>query len=80
MRTRLNSDHSQNPSVADLALMDTNQDGVVNNADDAYSPYYPGDAFVDWVGSSIYTYGTSHPVCFNLFVVVGQYHCSSRKI
>ena len=33
--------------------MDTNGDGVVDNLDDPYEPYYPGDASVDWVGMSV---------------------------
>ena len=33
--------------------MDTNGDGVVDNLDDPYLPYYPGDAYVDWVGMSV---------------------------
>ncbi|KAH6579957.1 hypothetical protein BASA61_009945 [Batrachochytrium salamandrivorans] len=38
-----------------LAL-DTNKDGVLNNLDDPYGPYYPGDQWVDWVGVSVYNY------------------------
>ncbi|WP_417629149.1 OpgC domain-containing protein [Ornithinimicrobium kibberense] len=30
--------------------LDTNQDGVLDDRDDAYSPYYPGDEWVDMVG------------------------------
>jgi hypothetical protein len=33
--------------------MDTNGDGVVSDLDDPYAPYYPGDAYVDWVGMSV---------------------------
>lgn len=46
---------------ADLLLLDTNRDGTVNSLDDPYSPYYPGDAYVDWIGMSIYHYGSVSP-------------------
>ncbi|KAI8923817.1 hypothetical protein BC831DRAFT_383903, partial [Entophlyctis helioformis] len=39
-------------SAADFALLDTTKDGVVDAKDDPYSPYYPGDEFVDWIGMS----------------------------
>ena len=34
--------------------LDTNGDGRVNALDDPYSPYYPGDEWVDWVGLSVF--------------------------
>jgi hypothetical protein len=34
--------------------LDTNIDGTVSADDDPYSPYYPGDEAVDWVGLSLY--------------------------
>lgn len=37
--------------------LDTNNDGRLTDTDDAYSPYYPGDEFVDWVGVSVYNTG-----------------------
>ncbi|KAJ3263240.1 hypothetical protein HK104_006672 [Borealophlyctis nickersoniae] len=37
--------------------MDTNKDGVVNELDDPYLPYYPGDDVVDWVGVTAIHYG-----------------------
>lgn len=42
---------------ADLRLLDTNGDGQVTAADDAFSPYYPGDEYVDWIGLSVYYKG-----------------------
>ncbi|KAI8914460.1 glycoside hydrolase superfamily [Gorgonomyces haynaldii] len=48
-------------SLSEFQLLDTNKDGIVNNLDDPYSPYYPGDEFVDWVGISMYHYGTAYP-------------------
>ncbi|KAJ3055340.1 hypothetical protein HK097_010840 [Rhizophlyctis rosea] len=42
---------------ADYRVLDTNKDGALNGLDDPYSPYYPGDDLVDWVGFSAYHYG-----------------------
>lgn len=41
--------------------LDTNGNGRLDNQDDPYTPYYPGDDWVDWVGISIYHYGNSYP-------------------
>lgn len=38
------------PGSEDFALLDTNGDGGWDGSDAAYSPYYPGDEAVDWVG------------------------------
>jgi hypothetical protein len=101
-------------SPADLLLMDTNRDRVVNGRgasfflssmdgnecieneknliylckpiDDPYSPYYPGDEYVDWVGASLYIYGTRHPWSDNIIAPPGKFEeilngmqcCSSR--
>ena len=55
-------------------LLDTNGDGVVNNLDDAFSPYYPGDEFVDWIGMSVYHYaGETYPWDYNSVPVVGEF-------
>ncbi|KAJ3390442.1 hypothetical protein HDU84_007442 [Entophlyctis sp. JEL0112] len=53
--------------TADFELLDTNKDGVVDNNDDPYSPYYPGDDVVDWVGLSLYNY--PDPGCYDCAVV-----------
>ncbi|KAJ3087288.1 hypothetical protein HK102_011435, partial [Quaeritorhiza haematococci] len=45
---------ARNTSGADLQLLDTNRDGNITAADDPYSPYYPGDEWVDWVGLTLY--------------------------
>ncbi|KAJ3300805.1 hypothetical protein HDV03_001970 [Kappamyces sp. JEL0829] len=37
--------------------LDTNGDGLFDDHDDPYTPYYPGDDWVDWVGMSTYWYG-----------------------
>ena len=49
------------PESADFKLLDTNQDGQLTMSDDPYSPYYPGDAAVDWVGMSLYHWGNAYP-------------------
>ncbi|DBA82983.1 TPA: hypothetical protein ACH3X1_006760 [Trebouxia sp. C0004] len=48
-------------SASDFKLLDTNGDGSITTADDPYAPYYPGDDYVDWVGMSLYHFGTTFP-------------------
>jgi hypothetical protein len=43
------------------AALDTNRDGVLDQRDDPYTPFYPGDAAVDWVGISLYHWGAHYP-------------------
>ncbi|CAN5745089.1 hypothetical protein BH23CHL2_BH23CHL2_11670 [soil metagenome] len=45
----------------EFAILDTNSDGTLNMLDDPYSPYYPGDDVVDWVGLSLYHWGSTWP-------------------
>jgi hypothetical protein len=55
--------YGQGPYAANInstsfdRVLDTNGDGAFNVTDDPYTPYYPGDDLVDWVGFSIYHYG-----------------------
>ncbi len=42
------------PTGGALGALDTDGNGVWNFDDDAYTPYYPGDDVVDWVGLSAY--------------------------
>ena len=49
------------PGSADFNALDTNGDGVLTLADDPYAPYYPGDDVVDWVGMSLYHWGSKYP-------------------
>ncbi|ORY29262.1 glycoside hydrolase, partial [Rhizoclosmatium globosum] len=49
-----------------MQQMDTNGNGGLDEDDDPYLPYYPGDAYVDWVGLSIYTYGNVYPWTSNV--------------
>ena len=45
--------------------LDTNNDGTVDSADDRYSPFYPGDEYVDWVGLSMYWYSLTWQFDYN---------------
>ena len=45
----------------EFARLDTNRDGIVNNRDDPFGPYWPGDSYVDWVGLSVYHFGVEYP-------------------
>jgi hypothetical protein len=49
------------PGSAAFVALDTNHDGRLTAADDAYAPYWPGDDAVDWVGMSLYHWGNSYP-------------------
>ena len=55
------------PFVADLedprdeAVLDVDGDGTVTRADDPYSPYWPGADAVDWVGLSLFHWGSTWP-------------------
>ncbi|KAI8912503.1 glycoside hydrolase superfamily [Gorgonomyces haynaldii] len=42
--------------TVDFTALDSNNDGVIDYKDDPYTPYYPGDDYVDWVGLSLYWY------------------------
>jgi hypothetical protein len=49
------------PGTADFTALDTDSDGSLTMSDDAYAPYYPGDDAVDWVGMSLYHWGSAYP-------------------
>jgi hypothetical protein len=49
------------PGSSDFALLDSTADGVLTLEDDPYAPYYPGDDAVDWVGMSLYHWGSAYP-------------------
>jgi hypothetical protein len=42
---------------SDCHALDTNANGYLDQSDDMYSPYYPGNQYVDWVGLSVYHFG-----------------------
>jgi len=56
-------------SLSDWFLLDSNGDGSLNDAvgqkDDPYEPFYPGDSYVDWVGMTIYHWGSYWPWHYN---------------
>ena len=56
-------------SLADWYLLDSNGDGILTNdtslKDDPYTPFYPGDTYVDWVGMTVYHWGTAYPWWYN---------------
>lgn len=41
----------------EVDVLDTDGDGTLDEADDPYAPYYPGDEAVDWVGLSLFSFG-----------------------
>ncbi|WDF34084.1 OpgC domain-containing protein [Arthrobacter agilis] len=41
-----------------VSSLDTNGNGLIDSGDDPYAPYYPGDDAVDWVGLSMYHFGS----------------------
>ncbi|RDV08073.1 hypothetical protein DXK94_20850 [Arthrobacter sp. RT-1] len=49
------------PGTADFTALDTDADGALTANDDPYAPYYPGDDAVDWVGMSLYHWGSAFP-------------------
>ncbi|KAI8923818.1 glycoside hydrolase superfamily [Entophlyctis helioformis] len=65
--------HPHDIPPEEFALLDTNKDGTINAQDDPYSPYYPGDEYVDWVGVSIYHYGPTYPWQDNTIAPLGKF-------
>ncbi|HEX9135113.1 MAG TPA: hypothetical protein VF844_22735 [Ktedonobacteraceae bacterium] len=53
--------YNAQPGTTDFETLDTNRDGVLTMDDNPYSPYYPGDSYVDWVGFTDYHWGNSWP-------------------
>ncbi|KAI8804288.1 glycoside hydrolase superfamily [Cladochytrium replicatum] len=50
-------DYHIKPTDPDFPLADTNNNKVLDTNDDPYTPYYPGDEYVDWFGCSTYWKG-----------------------
>jgi hypothetical protein len=53
-------------------LLDTNSDGRWDSADDAYSPYYPGDDAVEWSGLGAYHDDTGGASAVNTLPAEGE--------
>jgi hypothetical protein len=53
--------NSPTPGSADFIALDTNADEALTAADDPYAPFWPGAAYVDSVGLSLYFYGIWYP-------------------
>jgi len=49
------------PGSADFIALDTDGNGTLSMSDDPYSPYYPGDDVVDWVGLTLTHWGNRFP-------------------
>eukprot|EP00930_Biecheleria_cincta_P061812 TRINITY_DN4735_c0_g1_i1.p1 TRINITY_DN4735_c0_g1~~TRINITY_DN4735_c0_g1_i1.p1 ORF type:complete len:689 (-),score=92.78 TRINITY_DN4735_c0_g1_i1:315-2381(-) len=49
------------PGTPDFFALDTNKDGKLDMTDDMYTPFYPGDDFVDWVGLTNSFFGNRYP-------------------
>ncbi|WP_223263122.1 glycoside hydrolase family 26 protein [Arthrobacter sp. NamB2] len=49
------------PGTSGFPELDTDADGTLTPFDDPYAPYYPGDDAVDWVGMSLYHWGSTYP-------------------
>ncbi|KAJ3150066.1 hypothetical protein HDU86_006790 [Geranomyces michiganensis] len=56
-----------------LKLLDTNKDNKFDMWDDPYSPFYPGDDYVSWVGLSMYHYGKAYPWVDNVLPAPGVF-------
>lgn len=57
----------------EFVSLDTNGDGALTASDDPYAAYYPGDDVVDWVGMSLYHWGSTHPWGQNEMPEVGKF-------
>jgi hypothetical protein len=44
-------------NTTEATALDTSGDGQLSPDDSPFSPYYPGDEYVDWVGLSVYYKG-----------------------
>ena len=61
------------PGSPERAALDTDGDGDLTPADDPYSPYWPGDEAVDWVGMSLYFWGLEYPWGENELAPAGRF-------
>ncbi len=65
--------HQAMPGTEDFRELDTDADGVLTGSDDPYAPYYPGDDAVDWVGMSLYHWGSTYPWGANVVPEPGKF-------
>lgn len=65
--------YAAKPGSAAAKALDTNGDGRLSSADDPYAPYWPGAAYVDWVGLSLYYWGVKYPWGANTVPVAGTF-------
>ncbi len=61
------------PGSAAAQALDTNGDGRLSAGDDPYAPYWPGAAYVDWVGLSLYYWGVKYPWGANTVPAAGTF-------
>src|SRR4051794_9057338 len=61
------------PGSPAAKLLDTNGDGKLDASDDPYRPYWPGERYVDWVGMSLYHWGTTYPWRANVVPPAGKF-------
>jgi hypothetical protein len=61
------------PGSPAARLLDTNGNGRLDAGDDPYAPYWPGAAYVDWVGMSLYHWGTTYPWGANTVTAPGKF-------
>ncbi|KAI8915295.1 glycoside hydrolase superfamily [Powellomyces hirtus] len=66
-------EHQPLNNSAIISILDTNKDGKYDQWDDPYSPFYPGDDYVDWVGLSMYHYGKAYPWVDNVIPQPGVF-------
>ena len=62
------------PKGVPLGSLDTSGNGVWDQDDSAFEPYYPGDDVVDWVGLSVYHDTTGAGVASNTLPVAGEFN------
>ncbi|KAJ3016734.1 hypothetical protein HKX48_003901 [Thoreauomyces humboldtii] len=69
-------------NATEFAALDTNKDGVYNNEDDGYAPFYPGSQYVDWVGLSTYWFGATSPYVNNVVATAGymEQYCHGTAV
>lgn len=69
----LGGKYEATPGSPAARLLDTNQDGRLDAGDDPYAPYWPGAAYADWVGMSLYHWGTTYPWGANTVPAAGKF-------